>query len=402
MKNLLPLVIATTALGSLSVSAQERDTSKDWVAGYGLYYDVDGDKPAPTGGLDDGFGLGIEGGFRFTSNWAARLEYTYLNLDANAAGIDDSGHMFGLDALYFLDNTSLYLFGGLRHESLDDTYRMAAIGAGKHWDLNDKWKLVTEAGYMYDFGQSYSDYTFKLGLAYYYGSTPTSQPKPMPVAPIGDSDGDGVNDNLDRCPATPAGTRVDSQGCNIDKDGDGVINANDQCPNTPKGTEVNNVGCAIIGDSDQDGVADNLDACPETPLGDEVHADGCTVFKEKEVTQSLRILFDNNSTVVKNPDSTELEEFANFMKRYGKTNAVIEGHTSAPGKATYNMDLSKRRAEAVVEVLVKHYGIDAERLAAVGFGESRLLDSSNTAEAHKVNRRIEVTVSETVEVPVRD
>ena len=88
-----------------------------------------------------------------------------------------------------------------------------------------------------------------------------------------DSDGDGVIDANDRCPNTPAGMAVNAQGCPLDSDGDGVIDANDRCPNTPAGTAVNAQGCPL--DSDGDGVIDAKDKCPNTPVGTAVNADGC-------------------------------------------------------------------------------------------------------------------------------
>ncbi|MDO3381281.1 di-heme oxidoredictase family protein [Gilvimarinus algae] len=63
-----------------------------------------------------------------------------------------------------------------------------------------------------------------------------------------DDDGDGVPNQNDACPNTPAGTSVDSNGCAVstptDSDNDGVLDANDACPNTPAGTSVNALGCA--------------------------------------------------------------------------------------------------------------------------------------------------------------
>ncbi|ABC29754.1 Beta-glucanase/Beta-glucan synthetase [Hahella chejuensis KCTC 2396] len=63
-----------------------------------------------------------------------------------------------------------------------------------------------------------------------------------------DSDNDGVNDNEDMCPGTPAGTPVGADGCPLeqDADGDGVEDSIDQCPNTPAGAEVDEVGCQVI------------------------------------------------------------------------------------------------------------------------------------------------------------
>jgi len=82
------------------------------------------------------------------------------------------------------------------------------------------------------------------GISFFFGGGPRyEEPEP-----IGDSDGDGVTDDLDRCPNTPMGTPVDSRGCPIpvDSDGDGVPDDRDQCPNTPAGTEVDANGCPIV------------------------------------------------------------------------------------------------------------------------------------------------------------
>jgi OOP family OmpA-OmpF porin len=81
------------------------------------------------------------------------------------------------------------------------------------------------------------------------------------------------------------------------------------------------------------------------------------------------------------------------MKRYGNTNAVIEGHSSSVGSAEYNQFLSQKRADSVKNMLSTTYGIDASRLTAVGYGETQLKDTANTGEAHKANRRIAVKVT---------
>ena len=94
--------------------------------------------------------------------------------------------------------------------------------------------------------------------------------------PAADEDGDGVDDSVDQCAGTPAGTAVAANGC-PDSDGDGVNDGIDQCPSTPFGTLVDATGCVIV-DSDNDGVPDNTpDLCPNTPPGDSVDVNGCTI-----------------------------------------------------------------------------------------------------------------------------
>ena len=94
-----------------------------------------------------------------------------------------------------------------------------------------------------------------------------------------DTDNDGVTDDKDLCPDTPAGEEVDEDGCadsQKDSDGDGVTDDKDLCPDTPAGEEVDEDGCADSQkDTDNDGVTDDKDLCPDTPAGEEVDEDGC-------------------------------------------------------------------------------------------------------------------------------
>jgi len=99
-----------------------------------------------------------------------------------------------------------------------------------------------------------------------------------------DADGDKVFDGIDRCPDTPAGTAVDAFGCPADSDKDGVIDSLDKCPNTPAGIQVDANGCPIEHDSDGDGVVDSQDRCPNTPKGSKVDQFGCLqLFEERAV-----------------------------------------------------------------------------------------------------------------------
>ena len=378
-----------------STNAFAQDSSepeyKNWFGLSGMYYNTDDSRPlslTEDGVYDDGRGVAFEYGFRFTQSWAARVEFTALDLDY-AGGGDESGEMVGVDALYFMPNDAWFVFGGVKRQAVGESTTLGNIGIGKHWDIHEDVKLVTEIAAYHDFGEDYNDYSVKVGIAIPFG-------KGTPAAPK-DSDNDGVVDSKDQCPMTPAGVRVDANGCSIDDDNDGVLNNVDQCPNTPAGTKVDATGCAIK-DSDNDGVVDSKDMCPDTPAGVKVDAKGCTVFDEETVEITLRVLFDNESAVVKMPKDPEISEFAEFMKQYPSTTAVIEGHTSAPGSEAYNMDLSKRRAANFKEVMVDMYGIEGSRLETIGYGETQLLDNGKNAEAHRVNRRISVTVKDTVKV----
>jgi surface protein len=90
-----------------------------------------------------------------------------------------------------------------------------------------------------------------------------------------DSDKDGVPDDIDECPGTPEGVKVDELGCALDSDGDGVNDDVDQCLDTPVGVEVDENGCAASQkDTDGDGLTDDVDSCP-TEGGTYVDSTGC-------------------------------------------------------------------------------------------------------------------------------
>ncbi len=358
------------ALGSLPTLADTTD--KNWVGASALYYNADHDNISEEF-LDDGFGVSVEAGFRFSPKWAVRLELAHLNVrsDNDLLGDDQTGQLFGVDALYFLKDDVAYLFGGIKSLNLVENTSLFNIGVGKHWELNDKLNLITEVANYRDFGSDFNDFGVKLGLAYTFGDVKAPAKPIKSNAPVdGDADKDGVLDSKDRCPGTKAGTTVDNNGCAL----------------------------VIENDSDKDGVLDSVDTCPETPAGDLVDSNGCTRFGTETVSETVAVLFANNSAEITNKSASDIVDFAAFLKRYGNTDAVIEGHASAPGAADYNLKLSSDRAEAFKTLLVEEYDIDATRLKAVGYGETQLLDTSNTAAANAKNRRIVVNVSETVKV----
>ena len=102
---------------------------------------------------------------------------------------------------------------------------------------------------------------------------------PMPPDPIGDSDLDGILDDVDQCSDTPQGEPVYLNGCSdseLDDDEDGTNNDRDICPDTPRGEIVDSQGCSSSQkDSDNDGITNDLDLCPYTPTGEVVDSNGC-------------------------------------------------------------------------------------------------------------------------------
>ncbi len=256
-------------------------------------------------------------------------------------------------------------------------------------------------------GNNAVDYVAGLGLQYSWGApivkkvidsdgdgvpddmdkcpnTPAGTPVNADGCPL-DSDGDGVIDPNDKCPNTPPNTRVDANGCELDSDGDGVVDSKDKCPNTPAGTAVNADGCPM--DSDGDGVVDSKDRCPDTPKGDRVDAFGCSFTTELRLPG---VVFDTDKAVLR-PESFEvLDGAVETLKRYPELKVEVAGHTDSVGSDAYNRTLSQERAATVLGYL-RDKGV-TNALSSRGYGESQPI-ASNANEAGRLeNRRVALLI----------
>jgi len=137
-------------------------------------------------------------------------------------------------------------------------------------------------------------------------------------------------------------------------------------------------------DSDADGVADYMDRCPNTPLGVAVNHYGCRLIT------TLRFNFDYNSSKVKKEYLAKIKHLAEFLKLHKKIKIEIDGYTDNKGSQSYNLVLSKQRAEAVKDILVKKYHINLNRIIVKGFGEKYPLVPNTTPQNKALNRRVEI------------
>ncbi len=110
------------------------------------------------------------------------------------------------------------------------------------------------------------------------------------------------------------------------------------------------------------------------------------------VRVELDVKFDFDRAEVKSGSYDDIRNLADFMKEYGQTSTVVEGHTDSVGTDAYNQRLSERRANAVRDVLVNQHGLDSSRIEAVGYGESRPVADNATEEGRAINRRVEAEV----------
>lgn len=108
----------------------------------------------------------------------------------------------------------------------------------------------------------------------------------------------------------------------------------------------------------------------------------------RTITVRINVEFEFDKAVVRSIYGDELESVANAMKAHDDIDLVLEGHTDSVGADSYNQDLSERRAAAVKAKLSQDYGIPAERIRSVGYGESRPIASNDTAEGRQRNRRV--------------
>lgn len=104
------------------------------------------------------------------------------------------------------------------------------------------------------------------------------------------------------------------------------------------------------------------------------------------------VSFDTNSSVVRPGLYGELDRIASVLVQYPQTLIRIEGHTDNVGSEAHNMDLSRRRAEAVKNLLVQR-GVDGSRMEVVAFGESTPVATNDTEAGRQKNRRVELKIA---------
>ena len=102
------------------------------------------------------------------------------------------------------------------------------------------------------------------------------------------------------------------------------------------------------------------------------------------------ILFDTDSDRLKPESAPVIQSIAKGLETNPNLKLLIEGHTDSVGNAAHNLDLSKRRAEAVKFVLVKQFQVDDSRLATAGLGATKPIDSNDTPIGRAQNRRVEL------------
>lgn len=304
---------------------------------------------------DNSMLLGIGIGRFFHPRFAIDLELQHNNADLDIPpgkwenlGLGLAGRMYFSDS----GNWRPYAMAGissLRHDrdrSDSGSDWAFQAGLGLHSNFNERINFRAEVGYRYDSDDEsiptrddYSDFIASLGVTIALGDR--SQP-PEPVEAV-----------------DPPPQPMPEKTCaDMDDDGDGINNCDDKCPGTASGVMVGADGCAVPVGIDLRGV--NFDF------------DKCTLR-----TDAVSILDEAVKVLGANPIRVE-----------------VAGHTDAVGTDAYNQRLSECRAKVVADYLTGN-GVAGDRITGVnGYGESRPIDTNDTAEGRARNRRTELNVQQ--------
>ena len=456
------LSLATAVVLALSQGAQAgSDPGSTYIAPsiHGVW--VDDDRK-----VDDGLGAGIALGYVASDKWNFELGGHASGHDI--AGSDDRYDIKGIDlnALRVFkrsDSINPYLIGGIGRlegdgPSSSDSGIFYKLGAGVMADIAKNTAKGTNLAMRGEVhtrrSEDFNDYVASLGLVYSWGGSIAAPAAaaiaaiaPAVVKPVdGDDDRDGVPNSRDKCPNTPLGAKVDSDGCEC---GDvvlrGVTFVTDSAEITPQGQLVLDslvAGLArragtkleIRGHTDDVGseaynlalsqrradsvkaylVSKGLNAADlstiglgemqhiapnDTPDGREqnrrVTLQALSAICEARASEDLTlrgVTFKTNSAVITPTSKLVLDSAVAYLKARPNAAAEVRGHTDSVGNDEANMRLSKARAESVRDYLIAN-GIDAGRLTANGYGETEHIAPNDTPAGREQNRRVTLRIA---------
>jgi outer membrane protein OmpA-like peptidoglycan-associated protein len=396
-------------------------------------------------------------GFHFTDHLAIEGEGAYVPTNTKGEDADVSYIPIRAKLAYNIhagEHTGLILGAGYVYSKYgrdaDFSDNGATVGVGLRLGLGDVTSIRIDSYVDYipspDNGDTeVINFGFQPGLSFMFGGSRGPR----------DRDADGVLDNIDKCPKTPAGDKVDATGCTVkDGDSDGVLDDTDACADTPAGDKVDEKGCSLPKDADGDGVTDDKDACADTPAGDKVDEKGCSLPKDADgdgVTDDKDEcantpagqkvnekgcpadtdgdgVTDDADRCPSTPAGVKVDaEGCQILFEEAKKTLILEGVNFETGKATLTPEseailngvaeslvaneeikvqvgghtdntgtraVNQRLSKARAETVRKYlvdHGVAADRLTAVGFGPSKPVATNRTAEGRAQNRRVELT-----------
>lgn len=347
-KGLLPGVAYTALLAASAPTAlaQHAAVEAPNVAILGSYVDTDDAR-----GVDEGNGLQLSMAWGLTEVLQLQLHTSYTNFDTGIPATDFYRTAAGVELVRYFNAGGLapFIVGGIGAAyndvaiaAQDRTTFTAAAGLGLlSRPFSDYGVRVRgEARYVYDrFQAEPQDIHFSLGLVF-----PLRKPRTVEVVRTEVKE---VIREVVREVARPAR------------------------------------------DTDKDGVPDERDECRDTLPGAAVDGRGCVPMKA--VIQLTGVHFEHDSSRLTENSRSILATAAASLRGQPGMRVEVAGHTDSKGSDAYNLELSRRRALAVVDFLI-FAGIGRERLEARGYGESQPLDTNDTDIGRERNRRVEFRV----------
>ncbi|MFO0749886.1 MAG: OmpA family protein, partial [Myxococcota bacterium] len=140
-------------------------------------------------------------------------------------------------------------------------------------------------------------------------------------------------------------------------------------------------------DNDGDGILDVDDQCPD----DKDNKCRVKVIGKCEIQILDQVFFKYDKDEIDEKKSAPiLDEVGKVLVANKWINLVeVQGHTDSDGPDAYNLDLSQRRSAAVMNYLATKTGVEASRLQAKGYGETKPLESNKTPAGRAKNRRVQ-------------
>jgi OOP family OmpA-OmpF porin len=344
-------------------------------------------------------GFGVRGGYNFTEHFGLEAS---LGDVVSVFTRDDSHDInvfnYRIDALYhFMPENRLVPFvaAGFGGQTIffpqqkDRTRGVFDYGAGLKYFLTD---TVVLRGDLRNLvfnervgkeSQMIFNYEYNVGVDFVFGGAkpapapvvaPPPAPVPPPPAPVPSAKLTANPESVTKGEqSTLAWTSQHATGCAIEP-GIGSVASEGNKVVAPAETTTYTLNCSGAG-----GKASSAATVTVVP-------------KRIKYCMPLHLEFDIDKAVIRTEYHDEVGRVAAFMKRYPTTTAVIDGHTDNVGTPEYNMGLSQRRAQAVVDYLVVKYGIDRSRLSAKGYGFTRPAAPNDTDANKQKNRRIEAMI----------
>ncbi|MBE2985852.1 MULTISPECIES: OmpA family protein [Campylobacter] len=278
----------------------------------------------------------------FFDQFELGVDYTH-RLKETVKGVTRTGHATRYtanlvkDIFDFTDNFGLYGLVGLGYEDLSSKFvdnedgGFGQYGLGLRYQVTDVFALKAEVRDAIKF--EHADHNLFYTLGFGIGLDAKNVAPVVAAAPA-------------MAPAAPV---------SLDDDNDGVLNDVDKCPNTPAGVVVDETGCEKV-----------------------------------IVLRDLGVNFAFDSYAVSPTYAAEIKKVADFMAENPDYKVVLAGHTDSVGKEAYNQKLSEKRANAVAKTL-EGYGVSADKISTLGYGELRPIADNGTKEGRAQNRRVEAT-----------